>query len=95
MASALVAFTADMGRLPTTSEGLTVLIEKPAGAKNWRGPYVTRGPGRIDDKPFLDPWGTQYRYTNTSRSTTAPTFEIRSAGPDMIFDNTDDLVING
>ena len=91
----MTAFMADTGRLPTTTEGLSILITRPVGMKNWKGPYVSVGPGQITDKPFMDPWGTEYRYKNTSTSTTQPSFEIRSAGPDGIYDNADDLVING
>jgi hypothetical protein len=95
LGAAMAAFRVDTGRLPTTTEGLSILIERPPGVKNWNGPYVTLGPGRIGDTPFLDPWGTQYRYTNTSRTGANESFEIRSAGPDQIFDTPDDIVING
>ncbi|MGI8907147.1 MAG: type II secretion system protein GspG [Candidatus Sumerlaeaceae bacterium] len=95
LSSAMAALQADLRRLPTTTEGLSILIERPPGVKNWKGPYVTVGPGSITDKPFVDPWGTEYRYTNTTRASEQPSFEIRSAGPDGIFDNPDDLVIKG
>lgn len=28
------------GRYPTTEEGLSALVTKPAGARNWKGPYL-------------------------------------------------------
>jgi type II secretory pathway pseudopilin PulG len=95
LGGALSALALDIGRFPSTSEGLSILIRRPAGAKNWKGPYVMLGPGRVTDKPFLDPWGTEYRYTNTSVPGGQPSYEIRSAGPDLAFSTTDDLVING
>jgi general secretion pathway protein G len=33
-------FRADVGRLPTEAEGLTVLWQAPAGVTGWRGPYI-------------------------------------------------------
>jgi len=45
----------DVGRYPTTSEGLAGLIDNP-GIENWAGPYL--------DKRTLpkDPWGREYQY---------------------------------
>jgi general secretion pathway protein G len=53
--TALDAFRLDIGRYPTTEEGLKALREKPSGADNWAGPYL---PKEIP----LDPWKTQYVY---------------------------------
>lgn len=92
---ALAQFALDVGRLPTTSEGLSVLVQPPTGVKNWKGPYIVLGPGKVTDKPFIDPWGNEYKYTNTTQQGANPTFEIRSAGPDGIYDNADDLAIKG
>lgn len=52
---ALGLFRFDVGRYPTTSEGLRALIENP-GVENWSGPYL--------DKQTLpkDPWGREYQY---------------------------------
>ncbi len=54
LTSALSAFYADTGRLPTNAEGLDVLIHKPAHVAAWQGPYVNRG--------IVDPWGRHYVY---------------------------------
>ena len=54
--TALDAFRLDVGRYPTTEEGLKALIEKPAGVENWDGPYL-----RKKVIP-LDPWGRPYHY---------------------------------
>ncbi len=55
LGSALGLFRFDVGRYPTSSEGLHALIEDP-GMQSWSGSYV--------DKKTLpkDPWGRDYRY---------------------------------
>jgi len=54
--TALDAFRLDIGRYPTTEEGLKSLREKPSNADNWNGPYL---PKEIP----VDPWKTQFAYT--------------------------------
>ena len=39
-ASALDLYFLDSGRYPTTSEGLTVLVQRPGNALPWNGPYL-------------------------------------------------------
>lgn len=53
--TALDAFRLDVGRYPTTEEGLKALREKPSGLDAWKGPYL---PKEIP----LDPWGKPYLY---------------------------------
>jgi general secretion pathway protein G len=53
--TALDAFRLDLGRYPTTEEGLKALREKPSGADNWQGPYL---PKEIP----VDPWKKTYAY---------------------------------
>ena len=53
---ALQAFRLDLGRYPTTAEGLAALVRpSPEAADFWRGPY-------LDDEVPADPWRTPYRY---------------------------------
>ena len=53
---ALQVYRLDVGRFPTTTEGLAVLNRPPPEASAyWNGPYLE------DDVP-LDPWRTEYRY---------------------------------
>jgi general secretion pathway protein G len=54
--TALDAFRLDMGRYPTTSEGLTALVAQPSGATRWNGPYLRKN---LIPK---DPWGNNYQY---------------------------------
>src|SRR3954467_4056531 len=39
---ALDAFRLDVGRYPSTEEGLGALTQRPAGAGKWNGPYLQR-----------------------------------------------------
>ena len=52
----LDAFEIDCGRYPTNSEGLRALIEQPANALGWKGPYLKKNAIPID------PWGKEYVY---------------------------------
>jgi general secretion pathway protein G len=51
----LDVFRLDVGRYPTTDEGLQALQTKPSGIDNWGGPYLKK------NVP-LDPWGHVYIY---------------------------------
>src|SRR3982074_2117089 len=42
-ASALDLYFLDTGRYPTTSEGLTALVQRPSSALPWNGPYLKGG----------------------------------------------------
>ena len=53
--TALDTFRLDVGRYPTSEEGLKALREKPSGAERWDGPYL---PKEIPP----DPWGRPYVY---------------------------------
>jgi general secretion pathway protein G len=53
---ALQAFRIDVGRYPSTGEGLQALVVAPANEARWRGPY-------LKDNIPPDPWGMPYKYT--------------------------------
>ena len=55
LATALDTFRWDVGRYPTSEEGLQALRQKPGGLERWDGPYLKK------DLP-LDPWGKPYNY---------------------------------
>ncbi|WP_250657379.1 type II secretion system major pseudopilin GspG [Alkalimarinus coralli] len=58
---ALHTLRLDIGRLPTTQEGLALLISPPGDervAQFWEGPY-------IDGGVPLDPWNREYNYSFT------------------------------
>jgi general secretion pathway protein G len=54
--TALDSFRLDVGRYPTTSEGLEALITRPSGVEEWNGPYLKK-----QEIP-LDPWKRPYHY---------------------------------
>jgi general secretion pathway protein G len=71
--SALDLFYLDLGRYPTTSEGLAALVQRPAGSTSWNGPYLK------NSSVPNDPWGHPYKYRSPSEH--GP-FEIISLGSD-------------
>ncbi|TFG90513.1 MAG: type II secretion system protein GspG [Syntrophobacterales bacterium] len=68
----LDTYRLDMGRYPTEEEGLAALREKPEGAEDWDGPYLSK------ELP-LDPWGTPYVYVSPGEH---GDFDIISLGAD-------------
>ncbi|MBX9794710.1 MAG: type II secretion system major pseudopilin GspG, partial [Burkholderiaceae bacterium] len=58
----LELYKLDVGRFPTTEEGLDALIKRPASANGWAGPYLKGG------AVPMDPWNKPYRYTATGDS---------------------------
>lgn len=66
----LELFKLDIGRYPTTEEGLDALVKKPGSANGWSGPYLK---GSLP----ADPWGNSYRYANNGGK-----IEILSYGAD-------------
>ncbi len=81
---ALSMFESDMGRLPTTEQGLEVLIIKPDEAGNWRGPYITQS------KQFKDPWGNKYQYQCPGQHNPR-SYDLVSAGSDGQVGTEDDV----
>ncbi len=71
-AKAVDNFRLDMGRFPTTEEGLAALTTRPADGDKWNGPYL-----RKDVVP--DPWGHPYLYRAPG---TKSEYEILSYGRD-------------
>jgi general secretion pathway protein G len=70
--SAVDTYRLDIGRYPTTQQGLEALREKPDGVDNWDGPYLRK------ELP-LDPWGNPYVYESPSEH---GDFAILSYGAD-------------
>jgi general secretion pathway protein G len=56
LGAALDLYYIDLGRYPTTSEGLAALVSSPPGVADWNGPYLKKG------AVPQDPWGQPYRY---------------------------------
>jgi len=73
LTTALDLFRIDVGRVPSTSEGLLALMEPPADLPSWRGPYIRKR------SVLIDPWGRAYFYKAPGASRE---FEIVSFGAD-------------
>jgi general secretion pathway protein G len=56
LGGALDMYRLDVGRYPTTEQGLEALVEKPADVQNWNGPYLKKA------KVPKDPWTFDYHY---------------------------------
>ena len=69
---AMDTFRLDVGRFPTSEEGLGALLAKPATAPKWNGPYLRK------EVP-ADPWGRPYVYRSPGARTD---FEVLSLGRD-------------
>jgi general secretion pathway protein G len=69
---ALDQFRIDMGRLPTTEEGLQALMVAPENAPGWAGPYLKKAVP-------LDPWHHAYVYEAPG---THGDFDLYSMGKD-------------
>ena len=70
---ALDAFEIDIGRYPTTEEGLGALVAAPPNAPDWKQPYVASVPN--------DPWGNPYNYRYPG-SNNPNGYDLSSLGPD-------------
>lgn len=56
LVSALNLYRLDIGSFPSQQDGLQALVIQPAGADQWRGPYIDRDDG------IKDPWGRMFVY---------------------------------
>jgi general secretion pathway protein G len=56
LASSLDLYYLDLGRYPTTSQGLAALVQRPGGASAWNGPYLK------NNAVPNDPWAHPYLY---------------------------------
>ncbi|MDA0812859.1 MAG: type II secretion system protein GspG, partial [Verrucomicrobia bacterium] len=82
--AALSIYESKSLRLPTTAQGLKALVDQPTIApipKNW---------SQQMRKVPVDPWGVEYSYRFPGTKN-ADRYDIISAGPDGIFDTTDDI----
>lgn len=69
---ALDTFRLDVGRYPSSEEGLAALVSKPTSAPKWNGPYLQK------DAPS-DPWGHVYLYKSPG---SRGEYEVLSYGKD-------------
>ena len=74
IASSLNLFSLDIGRYPTNSEGLSILIKKPANLPQWSGPYLN------DETIPSDPWNRPYIYIQPGAN--GKPYQLKSLGSD-------------
>jgi general secretion pathway protein G len=79
----LLKFQSDVGKMPTTTEGLPALLTSPGGSGKWAGPYGT-------DEDLKDDWGNAFEYELTSKGA-----KLTSPGVDGQTGTPDDLVYIG
>ena len=58
LGAGLDLFHLEVGRYPTTEEGLEALVAEPVGVNRWNGPYLKK---KTTPK---DPWGNDYFYSS-------------------------------
>ena len=73
--TALDAFRLDMGRYPSSNEGLQALVTAPGGTNRWNGPYLRKN---LIPK---DPWGNDYQYRAPGQRS-GGAFDLYSLGAD-------------
>ena len=82
----LDSFEVDLGRYPTTEEGLGALVKQPADVADvtqWHGPYIKRNVPK-------DPWGNPYIYESPGKHNTND-YDLRSYGPNKQEGGDDDI----
>ena len=72
LSTALNLFKLDVGRFPTTEEGLAALLTAPVGDETWNGPYINKTAN------LNDPWGRPYNYRAPGEH---GEFDLSSQGP--------------
>ncbi len=78
---AIQLFSFDMGRNPTTAEGLEALMRNPGDSDSWKGPYLSKALPN-------DPWGRPYAYRCPGNH---GDYDLFSFGADGIEGNDDDI----
>jgi general secretion pathway protein G len=78
----LQLFAVDVGRFPTSVEGLDALVRNPGNIEAWQKPYLSKEVPK-------DPWGKPYLYRCPGQHSD---FDLLSVGPDGIEGNEDDIV---
>ena len=69
---ALDTYRLDIGRYPTTEQGLNALMQRPQNEAKWNGPYLQKAIP-------LDPWGKPYQYKSPGER---GEFDLWSLGKD-------------
>ena len=83
--TALLNYKISAGSYPTTEQGLSALLTKPADVRAWEGPYFKGG-------TINDPWNQEYGYRFPGQNQGIPSEpDIFSKGPDGLENTEDDI----
>jgi general secretion pathway protein G len=85
IATALVAYQGDAGRLPTTEQGLEALVSKPT-----KQPVPDSWHQYLDEVP-KDPWKQPYQYRQPATKAKGKQYDIWSIGADGKDGTEDDI----
>lgn len=85
LGSALDLYAYEIGRYPSTAEGLKALLAKPANSTKWNGPYLQR------TEMTLDPWGHPYQYRMPGRHGAYDLYSLGPKGTDGGENDADEL----
>jgi general secretion pathway protein G len=72
LGKALDQYRIDVGRYPSTGQGLAALVVRPEGEPRWAGPYLAKAVPP-------DPWGRPYGYRAPGEH---GDYDLWSTGPD-------------
>jgi general secretion pathway protein G len=81
LVTSMELFHIDVGRYPTSAEGLDSLIKQTGKTAGWNGPYLSKG------AVPLDPWGQPYKYASPGKQ---GAFDIYTLGRDGKEGGTDE-----
>ena len=70
----LELYKLDVGRYPTTDQGLQALVQAPAGVVGWNGPYLKKS------TVPLDPWNHEYQYKYPGEQAEVDIFSLGQDG---------------
>ena len=73
LGASLDLYRLEVGRYPTTTEGLQALVQAPSGATGWNGPYLKK---KTLPK---DPWNNDYIYVSPGQH---GAYDLSSLGGD-------------
>ncbi|UCN00585.1 type II secretion system major pseudopilin GspG [Sulfurimonas sp. SWIR-19] len=73
LSQGLDSYRLDVGKYPTTQEGLAILWTKNSNVKNWDGPYLPKA-------VKADPWGNPYHYKQPGADSNP--YDLYSLGSD-------------
>ncbi len=85
LSGVLDLYALQVGGYPSTNEGLSALVERPAGSEKWKGPYLRNA------SSLTDPWGNPYGYRFPGDNGQYDLFSLGADGQEGGEDDNKDL----